>query len=407
MREIVAMATKTSPDVKAAQARIARADADSDVASTRYLPTLEAQVSGSGDAVQDTFLLSRQHFTQTTSAAEGRADVRWTIWDFGRTSNAVGAADASRESAEHSADATRASVAQLAASLYITVNYDQNLVASKKIAVKHRTRFAAIAKALVERGVRPSIDETRARVALEAARHDLTIAEMKLSIDRSRLAMVCGIDVGQIERVAAPMLPPVEDDAAKASAAGEKARPDVAQAVADVDAADRRVDSARAGYLPHLDLNLTGTYRFTRRDFDDFTAPRREGIAILSITVPVFEPVIGATLDGAKADLVGAQAREEGTRRRVRQEAIEAALTLKAAKASLSRAKELENAASTNVSLMEARYASGLATPFELIDAETSDIDARETLLAAELRLQLATVDTLVTTGRARALEGS
>ena len=28
-------------------------------------------------------------------------------------------------------------------------------------------------------------------------------------------------------------------------------------------------------------------------------------------------------------------------------------------------------------------------------------------LLAAELRLQLATVDTLVTTGRARALEGS
>jgi outer membrane protein TolC len=287
------------------------------------------------------------------------------------------------------------------------VAYDQNIVSSKRVAVKHRTRFAAIAKALVDKGVRPAFDESRARVLLESARHDLTIAEARLQIDRARLATVAGIEVSQIERVSAPLLPAVNDDATKAAERSEKARPDVAAAVSDVEASDHRVDAARAGWLPRIGVDVGGSYRFTRRDFDDYTVPRREGSAMVTVTVPIFEPAVGAQVDAAKAELAGAHAREERARRQARLEATEAALSLKAAKAALTRAQELESAASSALVVIEARYASGLATPLELVDAETQDNDARETLMAAELRLHLATVDVLVSTGRARALEGT
>jgi outer membrane protein TolC len=407
LREVVAMATKSNPDAIAAQARIERAEADSSLASSRYLPSVDAKVSGGGNMVQDTLIFRRDHYTLSTAHAEGRVDLRWTLYDFGRTSNAVAAADSATEAAEHSSKATKAVLAQRAAQLYITVAFDQNIVISKRTAVKHRTRFAAIAKALVEKGVRPQIDETRAKVLLEAARHDLTIAEARLQIDRARLAMLAGIEPAQIDRVAAPALPAVDDDIAKATERSEKARPEVAAAVSDVESNDHRVDSARAGWLPRIGVDVGGSYRFTRRDFDDYTTPRREGYALVTVTVPIFEPAVGAQVDAAKAELAAAHAREERARRQARLDAMEATLGLKAAKAALARAKELEGAASSALAIIEARYASGLATPLELVDAETQDNDARETLMAAESRLQLSTVDVLVATGRAKALEGS
>jgi outer membrane protein TolC len=401
------MATRTNPDAVAAQARVDRAEADGALASSRYLPSVDARVAAGGNMVQDTLIFRRDHFTMSTAHAEGRVDLRWALYDFGRTSSSVAAADAATDSAQHSSKATKAIVAQRAAQLYVTVAYDQNIVSSKRVAVKHRTRFAAIAKALVDKGVRPAFDESRARVLLESARHDLTIAEARLQIDRARLATVAGIEVSQIERVSAPLLPAVNDDATKAAERSEKARPDVAAAVSDVEASDHRVDAARAGWLPRIGVDVGGSYRFTRRDFDDYTVPRREGSAMVTVTVPIFEPAVGAQVDAAKAELAGAHAREERARRQARLEATEAALSLKAAKAALTRAQELESAASSALVVIEARYASGLATPLELVDAETQDNDARETLMAAELRLHLATVDVLVSTGRARALEGT
>ena len=106
LREVVAAATKSNPDAIAAQARIDRAEADGSVASARYLPSLDA------NTVQDTLIFRNDHYTMSTTHAEGRVDLRWTLWDFGRTSSAVAAATASTESAEQSSKATKASIAQ-------------------------------------------------------------------------------------------------------------------------------------------------------------------------------------------------------------------------------------------------------------------------------------------------------
>ena len=112
LREVVAAATKSNPDAIAAQARIDRAEADGSAASARYLPSLDARVIGGANTVQDTLIFRNDHYTMSTTHAEGRVDLRWTLWDFGRTSSAVAAATASTESAEQSSKATKASIAQ-------------------------------------------------------------------------------------------------------------------------------------------------------------------------------------------------------------------------------------------------------------------------------------------------------
>jgi outer membrane protein TolC len=407
MRDAMRMAISASPDAHAADARVDRADAEHDLAVSRYLPTAEASVRAGGITTQDTLIFRRDHYTLTTGYVEGRADVRWTLYDFGRTSNAVSAADASKRGAEHGKEATRAQVAKQAAGLYVTVIFDEQIVASKKTAVKHRSRFLVVARGLVEKGVRPSLDETRAKVNLEAARHDLVIAEARLATDRARLAAVLNIDSDKLPALAQPLLPNVDDDPMRAMAASEKSRPELAAAAADVEATDKRIDSARSGYLPRIGVDVGGSYRFTHRDFDDAVVPRREASALLVVSIPIFDWAIPANVDIARADHAAAQAREERTRRVTKLEAQESALGVRGARAAQARAKELSSTASQALAVMEARYASGLASALEIVDAEASDIEAREILAAADLRVQLATVELLTATGRSAQLGGT
>ncbi|MBS2017643.1 MAG: TolC family protein [Deltaproteobacteria bacterium] len=406
LRDVLRMAVKASPDQKLAEARVARAEAEAELAMSGYLPRLEAGVRGGAGTERSTFLFRQNQFVVNSAHAEARGGLRWTALDFGHTSNAVSAADASQASAERGRDATHAAVVRHAAELYVSVLFDEQLVLSKRTAVKHRTRFLAVAKGLVSQGVRPALDEARARVNLDSAKHDLTAAEARLAVDRARLAILVGLEPDRLPSLAPALLPGAEDDGARAAAASER-RPEVGEAAASVEASDHRVDSAWAMHLPRVEVDVSGSYRLTQYDYADKLLPRAEASGMLSITVPLFDTSIGARVDAARAELGAARAREEAVRRRVRLEAYEAALQLKGARALKARARELATNASAALSVVEARYASGLATSLELVDAEQADLEAREALLSAELRVQLATVQVLAASGKAPALEGT
>jgi len=406
LRDVVRMAMKSSPDQKLAEARVARAEAESDLAASGYLPRVDAGVRGGGNTERSTFLFRQSQFVVNSAHAEARGGAHWTVYDFGHTGNAVDAADAAHTAAERGRDATRAAVTRHAAELYVSVLFDEQLVLSKRTAVKHRTRFLAVAKGLVSQGVRPALDEARAKVNLDSAKHDLTAAEARLGLDRARLAVLVGMEPERLPSLAPAALPGAEEDGVRAANASEK-RPEVGEAVATVESHDQRVDSAWAAHLPRVEVDVAGSYRLTQYDYADQLLPRAEASGMLSITVPLFDSSINARVDVAKADLAAARAREEATRRHVRLEAYEAALQLKSARALKARARELSNTASSTLAVVDARYQQGLATSLELVDAEQTDLEAREALLTAELRLQLATVQVLAATGKVQSLEGS
>src|SRR5205085_1309839 len=100
LRDVVRMTVKASPDDKAAVARIAHADAESDIVSSGYLPKLDAGVRGGASTERGSFLFRRDQYVVNSLNAEARAGVHWTVYDFGRTSAASSAADAARTAAE-------------------------------------------------------------------------------------------------------------------------------------------------------------------------------------------------------------------------------------------------------------------------------------------------------------------
>lgn len=405
LREVVRMALRAAPEDRAAAAAVARAEAQGDLASSAYLPRLDAVVRGGGQLERGTFLFREDSYVVGSGHVEARGSMRLQIYDFGRTSNAVSAAEASRVSAEHAQRGARLGVVRRAVSAYATILFDEQIVASKKTSLKHRTRYAAIAKGLVTHGVRPPVDEARARVNLESARHDLTLAETTLAIDRGRLAVLLGLEPDGLPAVTTLRLPDVEDDPGRSVASSERRRPEVAAASSAIEAGEHRAAASRAAYLPRIDLDGGGSYRVSRFDYAEGTIPRADVSGGLAISVPLFDAAIGARASAARAELSAARADSDLARRRVRLEAYEAAVGLKAARALSERARDVASAARAALAVIDARYAQGLATALELVDAEQADLEAREGLLAAELRMQLATVELLCATGRAERLE--
>jgi outer membrane protein TolC len=406
LRSAIHLALKSAPDGRVADARVQRAEAEHDLAMSAYMPRIETSLRAGATSLQDTLLLQATQFSMSTRYAEGRGDIIINIYDFGKTSNYVKASNANEDAAAAGREAARASIRRHTAELYCVILYDDQVLQAKRSALRHRTKFVALAHGLVTQGVRPALDEARAKVALEAAKTDVIVAESRLATDRARLASVLGQEPDRLPPLANVALPSVKDDASAAARTAET-RPDVASVSHEARAAERRVDAAWAGHLPRIGVDIGGSYRMTYRDFDDATVPRRELMGTASLTVPLFDASINAQVDIARADAAAARAREERVRRDAKLDARDASLSLRSARALKDRAKEFYNAADTVFQVVEARYQSGLATPIELIDAESSEVEARETLAGAELKLQLATLAVLVATGHSESLEGS
>lgn len=235
------------------------------------------------------------------------------------------ASNASEDAAAAGREAARASVRHRTAELFFVILYDDQVLQAKRSALRHRTKFVALARGLVAQGVRPALDEARAKVALESAKTEVVVAESRLAIDRARLATLLGQDPERLPPLVPPALPSLKDDAASAAKIAET-RPDVAESSHEARAADRRADATWAGHLPRIGIDIGGSYRMTYRDFDDATVPRRELMGTASLSVPLFDAAIHAQVDIARADAASARAREERVRRDAKLEARDASL---------------------------------------------------------------------------------
>jgi outer membrane protein TolC len=118
----------------------------------------------------------------------------------------------------------------------------------------------------------------------------------------------------------------------------------------------------------------------------------------------LFDASIGAQVDGTNADAANAAAQLELATRDARGDAARAAIAVRGAQSAVEHAKRAEEAAGTVFALVQARYAQGLANPAELIDAETSDADARTQRTNAEMAHALGVVRLLVATGQSKRL---
>jgi outer membrane protein len=406
----IELGLKRSPQLAAARARSESADARTTQARAGYFPTLNASLSGGGATVRDTQPApppSDQVFVYVTNSFSATAAVslRWTLWDFGRTSNAATAADAAFRAAQASASAVEASVIGDVTTAYVNVVYRTKLGEIAATTVATREKLSLLSKALVKSGLQPAVEELRAGGRLEAARRDLAGVEAEAADGRVGLAVLLGLDPAQPLRVVAPKLPTAEADLERAVHEAEEKNPIVANAEATAEARRAEAETASSRYFPTVGLQGDASYRFAHYDRNDALISARTASAQVVLSAPVFDIGIPSGLSAARAEARQAEANGQSAKLEARREAARAAVALRASLSVMQHAKKAAEASATVYAVIQARYTQGLSPPLELYDAETTDIQARSERVRAELSQTLATVRLLVATGQTRRLK--
>jgi len=435
LAEALRRAAADPPAVRVALARVAAAGVQVDAARAGYYPTVTFGLTGSASAnLSGTFsrnqgpqfLMGIPVGTGTTETANdsnganlgasANLTARVPIWDFGRTSNAVAAAERGERAAGADVELARVQAMGAVGSAFLTVLSDQEAVAAARAILTQREAHLRIAEGLVTAGARPPIERTRAQVNLEVARLDLTRAEGRTLNDRVVLAAALGVDPVR----AVEVVPPDEDalaaddDPARAAEAAVRARPELAAARLRVDQAEAQAAAARAGRAPVLagQASLTAGSSTASSSNDSQTNGRVIGTSTnandalqgnvagsLTLTWPLFDPTVNANIRAAEASVATARSTLAQQSLQVRSAAAQAALSARIARVALDQAERLAVTAAANLDQATGRYQSGAAPLLEIVDAQAADASARAQVITARLALHTARVNLLAVTG--------
>lgn len=403
--DVITAARSRSPDAREAEANAEAADKSVNQAYSGYLPSLRADASGDRaythsyqpDFATGTF----KGNPQATLGSNLRGTLSWTAWDFGRTTSAVGAAKANAAAAAAQHAATQNDVARQAANQFLAAVFDEELVANAKATLALRERHSNMSRALVASGLRPPIEEARARVESMLAQLEVTKAEQQVAQDKVRLQALLTMDFSEgLKFVRPTVLPTLTSDARHAADLALRNRPEVSAANSRVTAQEESLDGAKAGRMPTLGVSLEGQYRTLRSDDDSRTFPTRGFTAMITVGLPIFDWSVWGQIPVAHANVAAAESRKSATLARVQGQAREAAIALHTAAALVEQAKQARDLAAAAMVIIEARYAAGRDGPFDLFEAARKDNEARRETIRAEFALATATIDMLAATGR-------
>jgi outer membrane protein TolC len=320
---------------------------------------------GTGDVVS-----SSGSYDQYTSSFT----LSQNIYDFGRTSTQVQIQnlnyDSSKSDFENVADQIILSVKQAYYGV-IQAKYNRQVLEDT---VRQTQQQLEQARGFYEVGTKPKFDVIRAEVNVSAAKVNLIRAENDYRIAVVNLNNAMGIP-------GAPEYTLSEDISfARYEITFEEAlsrayenRPDVKSIVAQRQAAEVGIDSAKTGYYPFLTGNAS--YNWAGGRVDELDHGWNVGAVI---SFPIFSGFLTKyQVQEAKANLNVLKANEESLRQSVFLEVEQAYLTLRSAEEAIPTAKLGVEQAQENLDIANGRYAAGVGNPIEVTDAEVSLANAR------------------------------
>lgn len=370
---LVDLALQRNPSVEAARAGLAAARAQARIANAGRLPTLDASLRAS----------ESDGGVQSGSSFSLGVEAGWQADVWGRLSDQARAGYLNAEAAQADWNGARLSIAAATARAWYSLAESALQTELSLRDVDTRERQLNIVERRFQRGVSRSSDVRTARSALASSRAALASRERAEAAAARRLEILIA-EYPANAMAAAGALPELGALPNPGTPEGLLTRrPDIVAAEARLEAAGFSADAARKALYPGLSLSASlsdsGRNLEDVLDFDDLVSQ-----VAASILAPVFR---GGQLR-AQRDQAQAQARQQAARYvdtvltalREAEDAIDADMFLDQRVVALAEAVTEGEAA---LELVERQYASGVATIFELIDAQTRLINADSQLIAA------------------------
>ena len=256
LTQLVETALANNTDIALAAARIEEARYGYQAAEGALSPSLGLAAGGAYS--RSISSVTGRPVTQT--AGEADLPVSYEADLFGRLRNASKAARASLLASQYARDATHLGIAGTVAGGYITLRaLDARLVLLNDTLVTRQQALAA-ARHRADTGYSPKLELQQAQAEYNAAQQLIPAVELAIRRQEDALSLLLGETPRVIPRgvalgdLAVPVVPvSLPSDLLRH-------RPDIAQAEAQIVAADRSLDVARAAFMPTIRLTASGGY---------------------------------------------------------------------------------------------------------------------------------------------------
>jgi multidrug efflux system outer membrane protein len=389
LQQLLHTALTENLDVRIAAARVEQARAALGTTRLQMLPT----ITGAGG-------LTRQRVSAAETPTgtprignsdEARVDVSYELDVWGRLRRLNEAARADLLSSQYAQTAVVVGlIGDVASSYFQLLTLDEQLRITRET-VAGRERFVELTRAQHERGVVSGLDVSSAEAQLAVARAELPELERQAAQAEDQLSVLLGRNPGSIARstTVAPLFPLVP--AGLPSQLLDR-RPDIRQAEQALVAANAQVGAAKAALFPTL--SLTGSFGVISTELSRlFSGPAGAWSAGVGAALPLLDPQRSLyQLDLADAQKRAALLQYQKTVQNAFREVADALIAIQKS-AELKRAQQDQvNALQRTDAIALARYRTGYASYFDVINADSQLFSAQLSLSNANLSALLATV---------------
>lgn len=384
-------ALRNYPAIRVSQEQISAAAAGIQLARTSYLPRVDLLAQANRATRNNVFglllpqnvipsmsgpVIGSNNFGTAWGSAAGVL-VSWEPFDFGLRRANVAAAAAARTEAEATLQRTRYDVAVATADAYLTLAAAEETVRAAQAGVDRGETILRTIQALVNAGLRPGADASRAQAERAAARTQWIQAKQATAVARATISQFVGVEPSQITLAAPKLLelPPAQDSASVDS----KANPIAIEQDAAVERARAQLRALERTYFPRFSLQGSAYARGTGAETNgallgglNGLAPTVQDYALgFSVTFPAMDlPSIQARRAAQSANVRAETARYQQIVAELRARWNAATARLRGAREVVANTPVEVNAARAALQQSTARYQSGLANIDEVAEAQ-------------------------------------
>jgi len=389
---LVDEALRNSPTLAQAKARLETADSQVMQSQSSLFPTLSAN-----GQFYETELSHAQGFPPQFSAffprgynPNGRAtfDASYDLDLFGKNRAALASSVSERAAARADLAQARLTLSTAVAQAYGDLARLAAERAAAAESLKNRTESGQLTADRLKNGLDTQAELKQAQSLTPSSQADLEALDEQILIGRHRIAALLGegpdrgldIELAGTERIRPFGLP------ANLTANLLGRRPDIVAAKLRAEAAAKRIDVAKAAFMP--DINLSGFIGLQAFPIGQLFSNGNVGQIGPAISLPLFEGGrLKADYRGARADYDNAVDAYNQTVVQALQDVADAAVSVQSANKQLEERREALKAGEGAYSIAQLRYKGGLSSYVAVLSAEDAVISQRRAFADAQARV--------------------
>ncbi len=379
LKQLIATALRNNRDLRVAVLNIEQARTQYDIRRADRFPTVGATLSGSRAP-------GSNGNTNTTYTA-GLAFTAWEIDLFGRVASLSEAALAQYLATEEGRKAAQTSLVAAVANNWLALVADDELIALTRQTLATREESLRLTQLRFDNGAASELDFRQAQSLAEGARVTLAQGIRQRSLDLNALALLLGEPVpADFATPAGTALLTLPDVPAGLPAQVLVRRPDVRQAEQQLIAANANIGAARAAFFPRITLTA-GVGTASGELSGLFKGGSWGWTAAPQLLQPIFDAGRNrAALASATVSREIAVAQYEKAIQSAFREVADALAGRATFEDQLRAQRNVAEAEAVRFRLSELRYANGVASYLDLLDAQRSLFTAQQALVQTRLQ---------------------